>query len=314
MAGDPADVGGAPVDVVVVDIEDVFVREGRVEEIAGGAVDDALGFSGGAGGIEHEEIILGVHGFGGAFGGRLVHELVVPEIALGDDVAGGVIPFDNDNVLDAGRVFEGFVGDGFEGDVFAGAQGRVGCDEQFAGGIIDPTGERIGAEPAEHDGMDGADAGAGQHGDGELGDHRQIDGDSIALLDAKRFEDIGELTNFAVELRIGEGAGIRLGFALPDDGGFIGTGGEVSIEAIGGDIELAVFEPGVTDMALGGIPGVLEGAGGHFEPVECFGLFEPETVGILDRAVVHCLVLFGIEVRPLHHLGRRRKGAVFLEK
>src|SRR3546814_7280868 len=39
-------------------------------------------------------------------------------------------------------------------------------------------------EAAEHDGMHGADTGAGQHRIGGGRDHRQVDGDAVALLDA----------------------------------------------------------------------------------------------------------------------------------
>src|ERR1043166_6686321 len=38
VAGDPADVGGAPVDVAVVIVEDVLMRHGRIDEIAAGGV------------------------------------------------------------------------------------------------------------------------------------------------------------------------------------------------------------------------------------------------------------------------------------
>ena len=46
VAGDPADVGGAPVDVAVVIVEDVLMRQRGVDEIAAGRVQHALGLSG----------------------------------------------------------------------------------------------------------------------------------------------------------------------------------------------------------------------------------------------------------------------------
>src|SRR5215212_8443652 len=69
VPGDPADVGGAPVDVVVAQVEDVFGSDARLDEVAGGRVDDALGFAGRAGGVEDEEQVLAVHRLGGTVGG-----------------------------------------------------------------------------------------------------------------------------------------------------------------------------------------------------------------------------------------------------
>ena len=66
----------------------------------------------------------------------------------------------------------------------------------------------------------GADAGAGQHGDGQLRRHAHVNGDAVAFLDAERLEDVGELLNFAMELLIGKGADFA-GLTFPDDGGFV---------------------------------------------------------------------------------------------
>ena len=68
MSGDPADVGDASEYVVGVVVgEDVTVREGRVEEVAGRAVSDALRCAGAAGRVQDEEVVLGVHGLRLAF-------------------------------------------------------------------------------------------------------------------------------------------------------------------------------------------------------------------------------------------------------
>ena len=41
----------------------------------------------------------------------------------------------------------------FERNALAGTEGNVGGDEQAAGGVVDAPGQRLGAEPAEHDRM-----------------------------------------------------------------------------------------------------------------------------------------------------------------
>ena len=61
VAGHPADIGRAPVDVAVVVVEDVLVRDRGVDEIAAGGVQHALGLAGRARGVEDEERVLRVH-------------------------------------------------------------------------------------------------------------------------------------------------------------------------------------------------------------------------------------------------------------
>ena len=83
VAGDPADVGGAPVDVFFFEVEDPFGGEVGADGVAAGGVDDALGLSGGAGGVEDVERMLGVERFGGAIVGGFGHEIVPPVVAAG---------------------------------------------------------------------------------------------------------------------------------------------------------------------------------------------------------------------------------------
>ena len=62
VAGDPADVGRAPVDVGLgLQVEDVVVRRRDADEVAAGRVDDALRLRGRARRVEQVEQILGVH-------------------------------------------------------------------------------------------------------------------------------------------------------------------------------------------------------------------------------------------------------------
>ena len=72
--------------------------------------------------------------------------------------------------------------------------------------IEDAIRDRLRAEPAEHDGMDRADARAGQHGDGRFGHHRQINDHAVAFFDPVSLEHIGEQADFAMKLLVGERA------------------------------------------------------------------------------------------------------------
>ena len=117
---------------------------------------------------------------------------------------GCFVAFDDDDFLDALRVFQRLVGDALERNALAGTQGNVRGDEQAAGGVVDAPGQRFGAEPAEHDRMNDAQPRAGEHGDGQFGNHRQINGNAVALFDAERFQHVGEFADFLVQLRVGE--------------------------------------------------------------------------------------------------------------
>ena len=69
-----------------------------------------------------------------------------------------------------------------------------------AGGVVDAVGDGVRGESAEDDGMDGADAGAGEQRDGELGRHAHVDGDAVAAFDAETLEDVGEALDLRVEI------------------------------------------------------------------------------------------------------------------
>ena len=71
--------------------------------------------------------------------------------------------------------------------------------------------------------MNGTEAGAGQHGEGCLGDHRHIKGDCIALLYAMMFQNIGETANFVVQLLIGNMLALGGVITLPNDRGLVGA-------------------------------------------------------------------------------------------
>ena len=65
MAGHPADVRGAPIDVAVVIVEDVLMRHRHVDEITAGRVQHAFRRAGRAGRVEDEERVLGAHRLAG---------------------------------------------------------------------------------------------------------------------------------------------------------------------------------------------------------------------------------------------------------
>ena len=312
VAGHPTNVSGAEINVVLVDIKNVFVREGAPEQISSSAVDDALRFAGGTASVEDEEIIFGLHLFCRAFGGGFRHQFVIPHIASSHDVARLVVAFHDDDLLNARRVRERGVGELLERERFSRAERDVRGDEQFTFGIVDAACERIRTEPTEHNRVNRTDARAREHGDGGFGNHRHVNRDAVAFDDAERFEDVGELADILVKLGVGDVLHIFLGFALPDDGGLVANGLEMAVEAVDGDIQFAVLEPRMFDDTLVGVPLKLAGVRRFLEPIECGGLFHPEFFRVVDRARIHRVVLRGIDQGVLDDFRRRREGAASL--
>jgi len=64
------------------------------------------------------------------------------------------------------------------------------------------------AEAAEDDAVGGTDAGADEHGDGQFGHHRHVQGDAVAGLDALALEHVGELANLAMQILVAEHPGV----------------------------------------------------------------------------------------------------------
>ena len=234
-----------------------------------------------------------------------IFQLVPPEIAafLPGDFFLGALHYDA--FFDGGAILHRGVGGFFQGDDFSATEAAVGGDQELGFAIGDAVGNGRGAEAAEDYGMHGADAGAGEHGDGQLGDHGHIDGDAIAGLDAERAEHVGELADAFVEF----GEGVLDGgavFGFPHQRGFVGVLFQVTVEAVVGDVELAADEP----FGVGRIP--FENFFGSFEPVEELGLFAPEGFGIGCGGGVHfTVILERANTRLFAELFGRRDGLLF---
>ena len=81
VAGHPADIGGAPVDVTILVVEHILMRHRGIDHVAAGGVKHTLRLAGRPRGIEDEHRVFGVHFRRRAIGRRLAHRLVIPDIA-----------------------------------------------------------------------------------------------------------------------------------------------------------------------------------------------------------------------------------------
>ena len=131
-----------------------------------------------------------------------------------------------------------------------------------------------------------ADAGAREHGDRKLRDHAHVDADAVAFRDTELPQRVGKARDLAQHFRVREIGALAFGLADPVVGDAVSPPGrDVAVEAVPGDVQLAVGKPG----AVGRIP--LEPLGGPLEPVdELVGETAPERFGILVGPTVDGVV------------------------
>jgi hypothetical protein len=170
----------------------------------------------------------------------------------------------------------------------------IGGDQCDGVAILNTVGKAVRREPAEHDGMDGADSGAGQQRHGGFDDHGQIDGNHVAFFDAALRQRIGKAADFLVQFLVGDMAGGVGVIAFPDDRGLVAAFGQMPVQAVGGHVQRAVLEPFDRDIAFEG--GVFD-FGGCFDPVEALAFPGPERVRLRGCLGCHFLVFFGGDQR-----------------
>ena len=152
--------------------------------------------------------------------------------------------------------------------------------------------------------MHGANARAGQHGIGRFRDHRQVERDAVALLDAVLLHHVGELADLFVQFAIGDLLVVVGVVAFPDDGNLVGALLQVAVDAIVGDVENTVFKP-LDRHIVRTKTGVLDLLG-RLEPVEALGLLAPELGRVLHRLGIHLLVTSFVNQGALFPSGRYR--------
>ena len=91
--------------------------------------------------------------------------------------------------------------------------------------------------------MDGADAGAGQHGDDPLGDQRHVEDHAVPLAGAQALEGVGEAVHLAVEAVVGVGLLVAV-LPHPEDGRLVAPlAVHVAVEQAHGGVETPAHEP-----------------------------------------------------------------------
>ena len=201
VPGDPADVGGAPVDVGVrLQVEDVVVRRRDADEVAGSRVRDPLRLRGRPARVEEVEQVLGVHRLRRArlrVRGLGLDQLVPRDVApLGHrDLAARALS--DDDLADGRARLERLVRVPLQRDERAAPVALVLRQQDLAAHVVQPVGERLGREAAEDDGERRAEPRAREHRDREPRPHAHVDPDRRALADPERLEPVRRLHHLA---------------------------------------------------------------------------------------------------------------------
>ena len=137
VPGDPTDVGGCPVDILILGVKDPAVCRGNAEQVTRGGVEDALRFRGRAGGVEQIEHIFALHPFRFA-GSRLSIDDVTPPVVsaclhLGR-LAGSLR---DENMLDSRRCFQCLIDVTLQSGERSTAITAVGGDHEFGFAVVD---------------------------------------------------------------------------------------------------------------------------------------------------------------------------------
>ena len=96
----------------------------------------------------------------------------------------------------------------------------------------------------ENIGVNGADAGAGQHGHHQFGNHGQIQGHAVALFYLQGVQGRRHPAYVGVQHLIGIGPHFHFAFALPDERGLVAAvGDDMAIHAVIGGVQAAADVP-----------------------------------------------------------------------
>src|SRR6185295_16412443 len=129
--------------------------------------------------------------------------------------------------------------------------------------------------------------GAGEHAVRQLGDHRQVDADAVALPHAVGEQDVGDARHVVLELAVGDVAVLPRLVPGPDDGRLLSPVWQVAVDAVVTGVQAAAAEPGEVHLLHVHVHDVA----GRSEPVDDAGHLAPEVPRLLDRAAVHLPVL-----------------------
>ncbi|MCY1284327.1 hypothetical protein D9M70_332260 [compost metagenome] len=282
VADHPADVGNAPPDVAGLHAEDVAQRVVQRHRVAAVVAHDALGFSGGAGGVHDVQRVAAgqLHRIDRL---RMGHRLAPVEVAAGLQFGHRLRALQHH---DMGRLvlrqFQCLVHQRLVFDDALELQAAGRGEHQLRPGVVDAQRQLVGREAAEHHRVHRADPRAGEHRHRRLRHHRHVDDHPVALLHPQRAQGAGQAGDLVAQLLEGEallGAGHR---GVVDQCG-LRTAAQLDLAVEG---EVAAVQPAIGEPAVAAIRQRFEGGLRGAVPGHGFGLFGPEAGWVRDGTVV----------------------------
>ena len=282
MPHDPAYVRRRPEDLSRFDVIDVLHAPVERDQMARRMAHHALGRAGGAGGIEDIGGVVALHRDAVRRGDAFARFVPVEIPALGQG-AGLLFALKDDAELGlVGGQFDGPVDQRFVGDDAPGLQPAGGGEDRLGLAVVDTHRQFICRETAEDDGMDGADAGAGQHRFDRFGDHGHIDHHAVALCHAMCFQHPGQRRDTVAHLAEGD---VRFGSgdgAVVDDGYLI----RAPVFHMAVDRVVTAVQLGIGIPFVGIIAAIEQGLLWWFDPVNVFRQFQPEAFRVVLPAFI----------------------------
>ena len=167
-----------------------------------------------------------------------------PEVAALDHRHLGIAPVDDYHVFHRrGTGFQGGVHVDLQGRRLATAIAGIGGDDQPGLGVLAAIHDGVGGETAKDHAVGYPDTGAGQHGHRQLGDHRHVDGDPVAALQAQASQDVGEPADLVQQIGVGDLPGVAR-LPLPEVGDAVAQASlHVPVQAVGRYVQLPSDEP-----------------------------------------------------------------------
>jgi hypothetical protein len=153
--------------------------------------------------------------------------------------------------------------------------------------------------------MDHAEPGAGEHRDGQLGQHRKVEGRPVADPDAAEVpQERSELVDPTVELLIGDLLGLLvLRLRHPDQGRLVRAAGQVAVDAVDAGVQPSPNEP-LPERRVARVQ--------RRVPLR----IPDEEIRVLPEALREALLAEPLEDRPIGRVGlndeRRRRLVVLL--
>ncbi|CAB3772985.1 hypothetical protein LMG29739_06354 [Paraburkholderia solisilvae] len=245
MAGDPADVRGAPEDIGRLPVEGPLHRLRGPQQVTAGAVLHALRLAGRARRVQDEQRMLGADPFRRALIAFALRDFVHPQVAIRipRDLAAGAAIHDHALHRVAATHRERFIRDVLQRQRLAAAHLFVGGNQRDRADVDQALVQRLRREAAEHHRVRRADPRAGLHRDNAFDRHRHVDHDAVALPDAALPERVRKARHTLQHVLVRDARdGAVIGFEDHRDALAVARF-DMAIEAVVRRVQFAVFEP-----------------------------------------------------------------------